>query len=195
MVIANRLIKLVCCALMVLIVGGAFGTTQAHAARNCVPSDNLDETAGSFIARCKKGSVMTVFPREFVDSTLGDIFAGTTAPHRTAKKLIQRRIYNKFEQGPGIYPTSQFTTSLPTSWEVTVNEDPNYAEELEFDFGDGTSTTRAVPQGSGSVVFTITHSFSSGTLWDQASFIIGGSSDGVAFPDGEVTRVGTVRGC
>jgi hypothetical protein len=54
----------------------------------CVASDNLGEVATYFIGRCRKASIREVFPGEFLNETLGNIQAGSTAKHKTAWKLL-----------------------------------------------------------------------------------------------------------
>lgn len=46
--------------------------TPVYAA-NCNTRDNMDETAQSFIGRCCKGSINSVFPSDYLDKTLSQI--------------------------------------------------------------------------------------------------------------------------
>lgn len=45
------------------------------------------------------------------------------------------------------------------TWTITVPQDPLRSTTVRFDFGDGYSTTRAVPQGSATTTLTVSHDF------------------------------------
>jgi hypothetical protein len=57
-------------------------------AADCIASNNLSSTAEAYISRCRKGSIRSVFPSQFLSATLATIRAGKTAAHKTAWKLL-----------------------------------------------------------------------------------------------------------
>lgn len=171
----------------------------AEAERNCNAYDNLDEIAQDFISRCKKGSINQAFPGELYGSTLGDIFAGTGSSHRTAQKLLTRRVYDKFEAAPAVSPDGQTTTvNGDATWSVTVNQDPQYGETLVFVPGDGSVRTGFVPQGSSATTLEFYANFPMGQptdIYSQSAYIEGGVFEGVQLPAGEAAYVLTYHGC
>ena len=68
-------------------VGGSLLVFDVYAA-DCVASNNLSETARSYISRCRKGSINSVFPGEMYSKTLGEIKSGRSAVHKKAWKLL-----------------------------------------------------------------------------------------------------------
>jgi hypothetical protein len=73
------------------------------AAGDCVANNNLGETADSFISRCRKASIRSEFPGEFLGSTLGEIKKGKSARHKKAWKLLNDNRFKKPGTG-GIAP-------------------------------------------------------------------------------------------
>lgn len=171
-------------------------------AQSCNPRDsaNANETGQSFISRCKKGSIDSVFPGEFLDSTLGEIFAGSTAKHKTAQKLLTAKIYDKYEPAPAVSPSIQTTTTAGDAyWEVTANRDPEHDQSLVFAFGDGGSESRSISKGTGTVTLGFDHNLGGmGQPEDfhtQTIYIAGGISEGVQLPDGDYRHARANHGC
>ena len=46
---------------------------SANPTQSCNPRDNMNETADSFIGRCCKGSIRSVFPGEYLNKTMNEI--------------------------------------------------------------------------------------------------------------------------
>ena len=68
---------------------------QPAYAGDCVAKNNLSEKAQSFISRCRKGSIKSKFPGEFLSKTLGEIKKGSTSKHKTAWKLLNDNRFKK----------------------------------------------------------------------------------------------------
>lgn len=62
---------------------------------NCEANDNLNEIANSFISRCRKASIRTVFPGELLSLTLGEIKIGKTSVYRRGWKLLNDNRFKK----------------------------------------------------------------------------------------------------
>jgi Domain of unknown function (DUF4157) len=84
-------------------------------AGNCIANDNLDETADSFISRCRKASIRSEFPGELLSETLGNIKKGKTARHKKAWKLLND---NRFKK-PGV-SGSAAPCSVPVNYRQTA---------------------------------------------------------------------------
>ncbi len=133
--------------------------------RDCVPTNNFDETAQTFISRCLKGSVASEFPGEFLNRPIGEFYNGSSAAAHKAKKLLTQQYYRKNYNGATISPATQhvlceFTTSA--YWDVTEYRDPDDDMVLRFDYGDGTSSDFIVPRGTGTVTFSVSHYYALG---------------------------------
>ena len=87
--------KILKLALILCFVGGidykvgndSLFLSNAYAA-DCVATNNLSETAQSYINRCRKGSINSEFPGEMYSKTLKEIKSGTSAVHKKAWKLL-----------------------------------------------------------------------------------------------------------
>ncbi|HUP70751.1 MAG TPA: hypothetical protein VM142_13185 [Acidimicrobiales bacterium] len=77
---------------------------------------------------------------------------------------------------PALQPTSPTTGSA--TWTVGVPRDSTRATTLQMVYGDGTYDIRAVPQGSGSATFTISHPFNAQGTYTQGATVVetGGSA-------------------
>ena len=69
-------------------VGGDSLLLSSAYAADCVANNNLSETAQSYIGRCRKGSINSVFSGEMYSKTLGEIKSGSSAVHKKAWKLL-----------------------------------------------------------------------------------------------------------
>jgi len=190
-----------------LFVIAMFAAPTPAVAANCNPNDNLDETAESFISRCIKGRVNDVFPDEHRGKTLRELKGGSTSSERKAWKLVSRKEYNKYSSVAVVDPSHQeiYGTSGDAHWTITQDQDPLYEETLVIDFGDGSTSTVTVPQGSGTVSFAVSHRYSVdwypldefdtfSTTYDISVYIAGGEIDGQALPDGDPAKA-TVHQC
>lgn len=189
-------------SIAVLAIAFALAPNSAFA-RDCKAANNLDEVARDFVARCSLGSVDNAFPKELYGKTLGELNSGSTAAYKRAWKLVSRRIYLKSSVAPEVTPayTHLYSPTGTANWTVTVAQDPNYAETLTFDFGDGYSEARPVPQGEGTVSLSFSkvyeiepEGWQAGHIWQPLVFIAGGSLEGSALPDG-LARTVTVSQC
>ncbi len=64
---------------------------------NCNANDNLEESADSFVSRCRKGGIRREFPGELLEQTLGFIKKCSTAPCHKAWKLLNDNRWKKPE--------------------------------------------------------------------------------------------------
>jgi len=64
-------------------------------AADCVAKNNLQENAMSFIARCRKGSIKSVFPGEMYSKNISEIKKGKSKAHKTAWKLLNDNRFKK----------------------------------------------------------------------------------------------------
>lgn len=187
------------CIALAVAASFVFVPAGAAAERNCNPMDNLDESAETFLERCIKGRIHSEFPGEMRQRTLGEIRAGQTARDKKGWKLLSRKIYQKFSSGPEVSPSSQWVSLLQetASWSVTVERDPNWDETLVFRFGDGSSETRAVAQGTGTATLSFSHAYYADVpeTWNPAALIEGGSIEGEALPDGDTTILEVQHAC
>lgn len=62
---------------------------------SCSASENLEETATSFIGRCCKASIRREFPSELLSNKRADIKSGTTATYKKAWKLLNDNRFKK----------------------------------------------------------------------------------------------------
>ena len=60
---------------------------------------------------------------------------------------------------PSPTPAAQATTGCQASWRVTAPESASQPTTLSVSYGDGSSETRAIPQGSGFVTFSFSHMY------------------------------------
>lgn len=63
---------------------------------------------------------------------------------------------------PAVTPMSQHVSGpeADVQWTVTVAKDHLYEGTLVFDTGDGTTITRSIPKGEGTVTFELSHTYS-----------------------------------
>ncbi|WP_437510296.1 hypothetical protein [Sorangium sp. So ce1099] len=86
---------------MISIMLGAFTPVLPFAgpslamAQSCKARENPQETADSFIARCRKASIGRVFPTHLLHTKLGDIRKGKLWDYKTAWKLLNDRRFEK----------------------------------------------------------------------------------------------------
>ena len=62
---------------------------------SCKFEDNFNETADSFISRCRKAGIRGEFPTEYYPVTLGEIDRDRSRRGRKARKLLTRRRWIK----------------------------------------------------------------------------------------------------
>lgn len=70
---------------------------------------------------------------------------------------------------PAVSPSWQTTRACAASWTVTVARNPSLPENLRVNYGDGTSETRSISPGSGSVRLLFSHTFAGYT--DGRTFV------------------------
>lgn len=63
--------------------------------QSCQYNDSLDESANSFISRCRKGGIRREFPREYDGKTLREIKRDKSADGKKAYKLLNDRRFKK----------------------------------------------------------------------------------------------------
>lgn len=71
--------------------GGVIRQEQA----DCNFSNNLSETADSFISRCRKAGIRNEFPGEYYAVTLGEIDRDRSARGKKARKLLTNKRWIK----------------------------------------------------------------------------------------------------
>ncbi len=71
------------------------GNSSFLFAADCVAKNNFNEKAISFIARCRKGSIKSVFPGEMYSKTIAEIKKGKSKSHKTAWKLLNDNRFKK----------------------------------------------------------------------------------------------------
>lgn len=64
-------------------------------AGDCVAKHNTQETVSSYISKCRKGSIRSVFPGEMMSKKLGEIQKGKSKAHKTAWKLLNDSRFKK----------------------------------------------------------------------------------------------------
>lgn len=62
---------------------------------SCQYEDNLEESASSFISRCRKSGVRREFPSEYNEKTLREIKRDKSADGKKAYKLLNDRRFKK----------------------------------------------------------------------------------------------------
>ena len=87
--------------------------------------------------------------------------------------------------------TATVTTGTAT-WTVSVPRDSTRATSFHMIYGDGTYDTRAVPQGSGSASFAITHPFAGSGTYTQRAVVVetGGTAQATTFGPNAAGRDG-----
>ena len=71
------------------------GGVITQTARRCNYEDNLDESADSFISRCRKGGIRREFPGEYYGKTLREIKRDKSASGKKAYKLLNDDRFKK----------------------------------------------------------------------------------------------------
>lgn len=71
------------------------GSVITEQSQNCNFSDNLDESADSFISRCRKASIRREFPGDYYGKTLGEIDRDRSKDGKKARKLLNDRRFEK----------------------------------------------------------------------------------------------------
>lgn len=74
---------------------GEGGVIDSQVAADCKFQNNFQETAESFIARCRKAGIHGEFPSEYYPVTLGKIDRDKSARARKARKLLTNRRWIK----------------------------------------------------------------------------------------------------
>lgn len=74
---------------------GGVITTEPGDSSSCNYNDNLEESADSFISRCRKGRIRREFPTEYSQVTLKEIKKAKTNDGKKAYKLLNDRRFKK----------------------------------------------------------------------------------------------------
>ncbi len=62
---------------------------------SCRAADNLDEICDNFISRCRKGSIKSEFPSQFLKVKIKVVKKGKSKAHKKAWKLLSDNRFKK----------------------------------------------------------------------------------------------------